>query len=123
MQITKGRGHNWQPDWSPDGNYIAYRSENGDGGLFVVPALGGEGLERRIASFGYRPRWSPDGSQILFQTSFMLDTKFYLVDLHGSAPREVLAELLARNKLWAYSAAWHPDGKKISVWGGILQAA
>ena len=53
VQVTKGSGHNWQPDWSPDGKYIAYRSEAGDGGLFVIPALGGEGQERKIASFGY----------------------------------------------------------------------
>ena len=69
VQITKGPGHNWQPDWSPDGKYIAYRSEDGEGGLFIVPALGGEGLARRIAPFGYYPRWSPDSSQILFQTT------------------------------------------------------
>jgi DNA-binding winged helix-turn-helix (wHTH) protein len=70
IQVTKRPGHNWQPDWSPDGKYIAYRSEDGEGGLFVVPALGGEGLERKIVSFGYYPRWSPDSSQILFQTHF-----------------------------------------------------
>ena len=67
VQITKGPGTNWQPDWSPDGKYIAYRSENDDGGLFIVPALGGAGMERKIASFGFYPRWSPDSSQILFQ--------------------------------------------------------
>ncbi len=70
VQITKGPGHHWQPDWSPDGKYIAYRSEEGEGGLYIVPALGGEGLERKIASFGYYPRWSPDSSQILFRTHF-----------------------------------------------------
>ena len=56
VQITKGPGQNWQPDWSPDGKYIAYRSESGEGGLFVIPALGGAGLERRITAFGYYPR-------------------------------------------------------------------
>jgi WD40 repeat protein len=65
VQITKGPGTNWQPDWSPDGKYIAYRSESG-GGLFIIPALGGEALERTISSFGYYPHWSPDGSKILF---------------------------------------------------------
>ena len=119
VQITKGPGHNWQPDWSPDGKFIAYRSENGNGGLFVVPALGGEGLERRIAPFGYYPRWSPDSSQILFQTQFTpleVSDKFYVVQLDGGPPREVLAEFLARHKLRPGSAAWHSDGKRVTVW-------
>jgi len=104
VQITKGPGQNWQPDWSPDGKYIAYRSESGEGGLFVIPALGGAGLERRITAFGYYPRWSPDSSQILFQTHFTTlagnTDKFYVVQLDGSPPREVLAEFFAQHKMW-----------------------
>jgi Tol biopolymer transport system component len=68
VQVTHGPGNNRQPAWSPDGKFIAYRCEGPQSGLFIVPALGGKGLERRIASFGYKPRWSPDGSQLLFQT-------------------------------------------------------
>jgi Tol biopolymer transport system component/DNA-binding winged helix-turn-helix (wHTH) protein len=119
VQVTKGRGNNSQPNWSPDGKYLAYRSEDGAGGLFVVPALGGEGLERKIASFGYLPRWSPDSSQILFQTHFTLleeGNRFYVSHLDGIPPREVLAEFLAKYKLWPGSAVWHPDGKRITVW-------
>ena len=118
VQVTKGPGHHWQPDWSPDGKYIAYRSEQGDGGLYIVPALGGAGLERRISSFGYFPRWSPDSSQILFQTHFAplgFVNKFYLAHLDGSVPNQVLAEFLAHHKLWPDAAVWHPDGKRISV--------
>jgi DNA-binding winged helix-turn-helix (wHTH) protein len=48
IQITKGPGHHWQPNWSPDGKYIAYRSEEGEGGIYVVPALGGAGFERKL---------------------------------------------------------------------------
>src|SRR5215470_11135821 len=72
VQVTKGAGDNWQPDWSPDGKYLAYRSEKGDGGLFIIPALGGAGLERSISSFGYYPHWSPDSSRLLFQSSEMI---------------------------------------------------
>jgi Tol biopolymer transport system component/DNA-binding winged helix-turn-helix (wHTH) protein len=119
VQITKGPGHHWQPDWSPDGKYIAYRSEEGDGGIYVAPALGGAGLERKIAPFGYRPQWAPDSLEVLFQAQFTEipgPGRFYIAQLDGSAPREVLAELLAQNKLWASSAAWHPDGKRVTVW-------
>jgi Tol biopolymer transport system component/DNA-binding winged helix-turn-helix (wHTH) protein len=123
VKITKGPGQNWQPDWSPDGKYIAYRSEDGEGGLFVVPALGGEGRERRIATFGYRPRWSPNASQILFQTAQIYGlNRIYVVDFNGSAPREIAAEFLSRKPigLWnrALSAVWHPDGKRVSIWMG-----
>jgi Tol biopolymer transport system component/DNA-binding winged helix-turn-helix (wHTH) protein len=115
VKITKRPANNWQPDWSPDGNYIAYRSEEGEGGLYIVPALGGAGLERKIASFGNYPRWSPDSSQILFQTrAFGLGSEFYIVGLDGNRPRAVQPEMT--NPVWAISAAWHPDGRRISVW-------
>ena len=116
VQITKEPGQNWQPDWSPDGKYIAYRSEAGDGGLFIVPALGGAGMKRKIASFGYYPRWSADSSQILFQTTqFGWLNRFYVANLEGAPPREVLTQLASSCNALAMSAAWHPDGKRISA--------
>src|SRR5215472_8395478 len=116
VQITKGPGHHWQPDWSPDGKYIAYRSEEGNGGIYIVPALGGAGLERKISSFGYFPRWSPDSSQILFLSKELgsgLSSDVYVVRPDESSPRRVQAELT--QEMWAVSAVWHPDGKKISM--------
>ncbi len=116
VRITKEPGQNWQPDWSPDGKYITYRSEAGEGGLFIVPALGGSGMERKIASFGYYPRWSPDSSQILFQTNqFGWLNHLYVVNLEGGPPREVLTQLAANRHVTAMSAAWHPDGKRVSA--------
>jgi Tol biopolymer transport system component/DNA-binding winged helix-turn-helix (wHTH) protein len=116
VQITKETGQNWQPDWSPDGKYIAYRSEAGDGGLFIVPALGGAGMKRKIASFGYYPRWSADSSQILFQTTqFGWLNRLYVANLEGEPPREVLTQLATNSHVTAMSAAWHPDGKRISA--------
>jgi Tol biopolymer transport system component len=99
--------------------YIAFRSENGNGGLFIVPALGGTRWERRIASFGYYPRWSPDGSQILFQTTeyaFLNQNRFYVVATNGDEPHEVPMEFLKKNDVAGLSAGWHPDSRRISVW-------
>jgi dipeptidyl aminopeptidase/acylaminoacyl peptidase len=120
IQVTKGPGQNWQPDWSPNGRYIAYRSEESDGGIYITPALGGVGQQRKIAPFGYYPLWSPDGLEMLFQNQFNAFgyNRFYIAQLDGSPPREVLAEFLKQKKLSAMSAAWYPDGKRITVWVG-----
>lgn len=118
VQVTHGPSHNWQPDWSPDGKYIAYRSEEDDGGIYVIPALGGAGLARRIAPMGYYPRWSPDGSQLLFRTTQYLGlNRFFVVGLDGGQPHEVLTQFPPTGGTTAVAAAWHPDGKRISVWG------
>ena len=119
VQATKGPGDKWQPDWSPDGKYIAYRSEEGDGGLFIIPALGGEGLERKIASFGYNPRWSPDSSRLLFQSAeFIGASSFYVVGVDGETPRQILTKFSGGpySGHFPISAAWYPDGQRISVW-------
>jgi Tol biopolymer transport system component len=103
------------PDWSPDGKYIAYRSEEGEGGIYITPALGGAGLQRKIASFGYYPRWSPDSSRILFLPAFgFLGRTAYVVALDGNPPREILTDLPPDHTL-AFST-WHPDGKRITAW-------
>jgi Tol biopolymer transport system component/DNA-binding winged helix-turn-helix (wHTH) protein len=120
IQITTGPGPNWQPDWSPDGRYIAYRSDAGEDGIFLVPAVGGAGQERRIANFGYNPRWSPDGSQILFQSTPIAWSdinNFYVVGLDGAPPHQVFAKFFHQHSsFYPLSAAWHPDGKRVTIW-------
>lgn len=125
VQVTKGLGHNWQPDWSHDGKYIAYRSENEEGGLYIVPALGGVGLERKISSFGYYPRWSPDNSQIMFRAypTWMVSDGTFVMDVSRGTPHRILVEFGPGRNLFVISTAWHPDGKRISFWGWEQGAA
>ncbi len=119
VQITKSLAADTEPDWSPDGTQLVFRSERDGGGLFLVPALGG--LERRLAPFGVRPKWSPDGSRILFSLApagFNVGALF-VVATDGSPPRRVLEPFPDRAQVSAW--AWHPDGRRVSLMAATVQ--
>jgi Tol biopolymer transport system component/DNA-binding winged helix-turn-helix (wHTH) protein len=112
-RLTSSPSHDWQPSWSSDGQFVAFRSEQDGGGLFVIPAGGGSA--RRITNFGYRPQWSPREPMILFSSSHTVRSKLYVTGADGGQLRQVLSAFL--DNFASYRAAWHPDGRRISVFG------
>lgn len=64
IRLTHGDSDSFDPAFSPDGRKIAFRSERDDGGIYVIPALGGDAF--RVAAGGTRPRFSPDGKWIAY---------------------------------------------------------
>ena len=65
VPLATGRGER-EPEWSPDGRYIAYYRE--PPGLYLIPSSGG--AERKIsdtndmAFLGRRMAWFPDGKRL-----------------------------------------------------------
>ncbi len=115
IRLTTSKANESQPQWSPDGRSIVFRSERDGGGLYVIPASGG--AERLVSRFGYEPLWSPDSTLILFKRSIVLPhmPTVYVVGLDGKPPRPVRPDVLGQFR--SLHAAWHPDGRRISVWG------
>jgi serine/threonine protein kinase/Tol biopolymer transport system component len=109
LRLTRNEADDDEPAFSPDGTRIAFHSGRDGGGIYVVPALGGE--ERLIARQGREPKFSPDGSQILYWIGHDFG-KAFIVPSIGGTPRPVRPEFYSvRNPIWS------PDGKWILFHG------
>lgn len=69
FQLTRGKDDCWEPRWSPDGRWLAFKSERGSeqANIWLIPSDGGEAwqltdVEEGVGTFG----WSPDGGSIAF---------------------------------------------------------
>ena len=67
-QLTQLRGDESNPQWSPDGKHIAFRSDRRDHSFIVIYDFSPERV-RYVSPSSDRdmaPRWSPDGKQLVF---------------------------------------------------------
>ena len=102
--------------FSPDGEFIAFRSERDGGGIFVMGATG-ESI-RRISDVGHNPDWSPDGTEIVLATARVTTnplgrtaaSELWVVGVSSGDKRRVTEHD-------AVQPSWSPNGHRIAFWG------
>jgi Tol biopolymer transport system component len=112
-QITEGSTDDYDPDISPDGSEVVFRSERDQGGVYVVPIHGGP--ITLLAKYARTPKFSPDGKWILYwegEPYFKL-SKMFIIPTRGGPPRRLQARFYG-----ARYGVWSPDSTHILFWGG-----
>ena len=101
---------NHSPDFSPDGNRVAFISTRSGGAELWVADRDGAN-PRQLTTFGrayFRPpRWSPDGSRIVISASVNGQLDLYSVDLSGNLTR------LTNDHDDEIAPAWSHDGQSV----------
>lgn len=115
-RITRIRGTEMFPTWSPDGTRIAFisdRTRPRHEAAFEIYVMrpNGRGLRRvtRNRFVDYEPAWAPDGIRIIFQSSSPSGSTLSVINVNGTGFRR-----LTRPRDSAEDAAWSPDGKAIA---------
>jgi TolB protein len=97
------------PHWSPDGQWLAYYSDE-DADVWVVPSAGGEPRQLTSGTPNDFPRgWTPDGTGVIIQRSTGSVNQTMIVPLAGGAPRPIIERGEA-----SVTAALSPDGSQVA---------
>ena len=101
-----------EPAFSPDGHWVAYRSdETGNGEIYVTPHPGPGGKILISTEGGLDPRWSRDGRELFYRTRGI--SRMMVVDVQtGRSFRAGKPRMLFEEQAYSYTYDVSPDGKR-----------
>ncbi|MDQ3808786.1 MAG: CehA/McbA family metallohydrolase, partial [Chloroflexota bacterium] len=125
-QLTSGPGYDYQPDWSPDGRFVAYASYVNDAiALELLDLTTGQSTAlTNNGAVNVEPRWSPDGTRLAF-VSTVYNGRWHVYTATVRDGRLGALERLTKDNnsglpryyysTWDHylSPTWSPDGTEI----------
>jgi len=123
QRLTRHRGLDGYPVWSPDGNQIAFVRDTDPPATGPLPSwprrpriyvMGSDGSNvQRLTEFetGGYTSWSPDGERIAFEGNFDGIWEIYVMHLDGSNVQRITHTPV--RDAGSFAPEWSPDGQKI----------
>jgi Tol biopolymer transport system component len=111
IRLTDTELDDSMPDWSPDGQRIAFVSWRDRNFEIYVMNSDGSGLTKLTdnPARDYHPCWSPDGQRIVFATDRDENFEIYMMNADGSGKTNI-----SNNPAEDRAPEWSPDGKWIA---------
>ena len=109
--LSNNPAYDGQPDWSPNGQRIAFMSNrSGNYEIHVMNSLDGSSQKRltRKAAFDAVPAWSPDGTKIAFSSNRGGDTEIYTMKARPEGERNRTKNLTKNDGVQNYQPNWQP---------------
>ena len=105
--LTTDRTPDWDPEWSPDGQAIAfYAYRSGNREVWVMPTEGGPARQLTHAGGG-NPTWAPDAQSIAFVSHRAGVANIWIIPANGGEARQLTSG--GRNS----EPHWSPDGESV----------
>ena len=115
-----------EPDWSPDGDRIAYSRGHTNAGCSSTTAkvdppdpcevwvMDADGSNQHRLTAGWSPDWSPDGKRIAYAAG-QNSSELYVMNADGSGSVRITeTPNTSPSTQGANSPSWSPDGKRIA---------